>query len=258
MMPALQLILPTALRYSSVWNAPRLDKHTRVVTLGRSKQRKLVLTYTVYLLHDIQETLVAYGEGTGDSGKRRGRLFTKQPFVLFGILWICHPVKKIKKKKTNNNFFNKNLCVQKFPNTLNKNTRVDPWTRAWTAQAHLTHRFFSSSKDYITTQWLVESEDAEPWIKRNHVRETQWRNWYTGRVGTPMPHTVQGSTVVLILRLLFIGSFSCSHKYSLGSEKATVSSHCTYELGWKIYLEKDDPASWRTSHSHFLPSPWMW
>lgn len=61
-----------------------------------------------------------------------------------------------------------------------------------------------------------------------------------GRVGTPMPSTVQGSTVVLILRLLFTGSFSCSHKYSLGSEKATVSCHCTYELGWKIHLEKDD------------------
>ena len=33
--------------------------------------------------------------------------------------------KELKKKKKN--FFNKNLlCVQKFPNTLNKNTTVDP------------------------------------------------------------------------------------------------------------------------------------
>lgn len=51
------------------------------------------------------------------------------------------------------------------------------------------------------------------------------------RVGTPTPRIVQGSTVVLILRLLFLGSFSCSYKYSLGSEQATVGSHCTYELG---------------------------
>lgn len=32
-----------------------------------------------------------------------------------------------------------------------------------------------------------------------------------GRVGAPNPHVVQGSTVVLILKLLFVGSFP-SHK----------------------------------------------
>lgn len=52
------------------------------------------------------------------------------------------------------------------------------------------------------------------------------------------PCIVQGSTVVLILRLLFLGSFSCSYKYSLGSEQATVGSHCTYELGWKYTWKK--------------------
>ena len=51
-----------------------------------------------------------------------------------------------------------------------------------------------------------------------------------GRVGTPTPRILQGSTVLLILRLLFLGSFSCSYKYSLGTEQATVGFHCTYEL----------------------------
>ena len=53
-----------------------------------------------------------------------------------------------------------------------------------------------------------------------------------GKVGTPIPHTVQGSTVVLILKLLFVGSFS-SHKQGLGREKAVVNSPCRCELIWK-------------------------
>lgn len=53
-----------------------------------------------------------------------------------------------------------------------------------------------------------------------------------GRVGTPNPHVVQGSTVVLILKLLFVGSFP-SHKWGLGREKAVVNSPCRYELRWK-------------------------
>lgn len=101
--------------------------------------------------------------------------------------------KKLKKK----NFLKKILLfVQKFSDILNNNTTVDfQTTKVWTAWVHL----------------------------------------YAGKVyvdlgGGLVPQLLHCSMVVLILKLLSVGSFS-SHKWGLGGEKAGVNSACRYEPG---------------------------
>ena len=61
----------------------------------------------------------------------------------------------------------------------------------------LRHNFFSSVRTTVLhNPWLVEPSDGELWIWRNDCK-VMYKVLTVRRVGTPSPHVVQGSTVLL-------------------------------------------------------------